>query len=110
MYESTFVPEVELYKINHSSIPIGLWAGTEDELSDLEDVQWLNEKISKRVVHYDEVEAGQASFMVGLDMSYLEDLVDILGKYNPVPDYIKQKEEEVDLIEIVEKYEEAADK
>jgi hypothetical protein len=36
------------------------------------------------IVHYDEIEAGHSSFMVGIDMEYLDSLVKLLKEYNPI--------------------------
>jgi len=35
------------------------------------------------LVHYQELEAGHTTFMVGKDMSYLNKVVELIEKYNP---------------------------
>lgn len=34
------------------------------------------------VIHYEELEAGHTTFMVGKDMSYLKKVITLLKKYN----------------------------
>ena len=82
-------------------------AGTDDELSDIDDVKWLKEIISEKVVHYTEIEAGQATFMVGLDMTYLEDLVKLLDDYNPATKPLSEEEQYLE--GVIEKYKDADD-
>lgn len=73
-------PVVDLKKID-GSVPIALFAGTEDDLGDLTDVRWAREQIqssSKAMIHYEEVKAGHASFMIGKDMYYFKNVMDLI--------------------------------
>ena len=59
------------------------------------------------LVHYKEYDGGHSTFLVGLDMRYLEDLVPLLNQYNPIPDAIEEIEQEFnrfDLDPVLEKY------
>ena len=57
-------------------------------------------------MHYEEVEAGQATFMVGLNMGYLESLLKVIDKFNPVP-LENFEEEEKEIEDAVSKYSES---
>lgn len=63
-----------------------MFVGQEDELADLNDNRWLVSAIRANetwpVVHYSEIHAGHETFMVGLDMHYLDSVVDLLKKYS----------------------------
>ena len=49
------------------------------------------------LVHYEEMEAGHSTFMVGLNMKYLESLVRVISRYNPIPDDIEEIEKDFNL-------------
>uniref|UniRef100_A0A7S3MWF5 Uncharacterized protein n=1 Tax=Strombidium inclinatum TaxID=197538 RepID=A0A7S3MWF5_9SPIT len=110
MYGQSQPPKVDLSAIRKAKVPIALWAGTEDELSDIDDVRWAISEIEgddpseSPIVSKNEIEAGQASFLVGEDMSYLEDLVAMVKAHNPVPEWISEEEPVVDLEGVVDKY------
>jgi len=63
-----------------------MFVGQEDELADVNDNRWTFDAISANqswpVVLYSEIHAGHESFMVGLDMSYFESVVDLVHKYS----------------------------
>ena len=63
-----------------------MFVGQEDELADVNDNRWTLDAISANqswpVVHYSEIHAGHESFMVGLDMSYFDSVVDLVHKYS----------------------------
>jgi hypothetical protein len=59
------------------------------------------------LVHYEELEAGHSTFLVGLDMRYLESMIKVIGRYNPIPDDIEEIEKDFnqfDLDPILDKY------
>jgi hypothetical protein len=67
-----------------------MFVGTEDELGDPIDCQWLKDEL-KTVVYYKEYPMGHASFMVGKDMSYFnKDVIPLLHKYQPVNSIIME--------------------
>ena len=80
-YGQSNPPEIDLTAIN--AVPTALFVGTEDDLGDTEDNHWLHSQLNS-VVHYQEVKAGHATFLVGKDMSYFGDVMGLLQKYNPV--------------------------
>ena len=62
-----------------------MFVGSEDDLGDTTDARWARSQIessSKALVHYEEVKAGHATFMVGKDMYYFNNVLDLLKKYN----------------------------
>ena len=65
-----------------------MFVGTKDDLGDVVDAKWtaaLLNHSGPAIVHYQELEAGHTTFMVGKDMSYLNKVVELLEKYNPKP-------------------------
>ena len=69
-----------------------MFAGTEDEIGDVQDVRWARDilresssnKDSGTVVHYEEIRGGYSTFLVGMDMSYLRNLLKLMKQYNPL--------------------------
>lgn len=71
---------------NIKDIPTALFAGKADKLADVEDAQWVRDTIGDAVVHYQEIEGGHISFMIGKDMSYFtNDVMGLLQQYHPLP-------------------------
>ena len=63
---------------NISIVPIGLFVGSEDELADATDNEWLKDQL-KTLIHYKEYTLGHLSFLVANDMSYfMNDAVGII--------------------------------
>lgn len=63
-----------------------MFVGTEDDLGDVTDCQWAAAEINKggsALVHYEEVDAGHSTFMIGKDMTYFDHVFDLLDTYNP---------------------------
>ena len=58
----------------------------------------LSEEERKKVlVHYQEINGGYATFLVGAKMDYLEDLITLVRKHNPVnSDQERLDEDKVD--------------
>lgn len=91
-------PEVDLTRIDNTEVPVALFVGNEDDIADIEDSEWVKSQIldngrgSDVLVHYEEFEAGHYSFMVGENMKYLESLLHLVSKYNPIPEAIEEIE------------------
>merc|ERR1712216_298358 len=60
---------------NITGVPVAMFTGKEDILADLTDAQWTRDQIGDNIVHYEEIEAGHLTFMVGKDMTYFSDTV-----------------------------------
>jgi len=76
-----------------------MFVGVNDELASYKDSVWLHEELQngygnnpKPVVYYKEYDAGHYTFIVGKDMSYMDDVVELLAKYNIVSDSDKDSE------------------
>jgi hypothetical protein len=73
-------------------VPVHLFAGATDALADLKDVGILRKLLTGSPnVTYNEYPFGHASFLIALDMSYMNDVLSILEDYNPTMK--KDKEE-----------------
>jgi hypothetical protein len=76
-----------------------MYAGSTDELDNLTDVHQTRDLILNNgkgkdiLVHYQEVNGGHASFMVGSSMKYFEDVVKQIRKYNPVSAKVEARDE-----------------
>ena len=80
---------------NITGVPVAMFTGTEDILADLTDSRWTRDTIGDNIVHYEEVDAGHLTFMVGKDMTYFsESVMDLLQQYHPLPT-VKQPEMDV---------------
>jgi len=65
-----------------------MFVGTDDDLGDPTDSQWARDQIKAggdALVYYNEHPAGHSTFMIGIDMSYFDDVLDLVHKYNPKP-------------------------
>lgn len=83
-YKQDKPPIVDLKNIK-GDVPVAMFDGTEDDLGDLVDERWAREQIQSAgdaLVHYEEVKAGHATFMVGKDMYYFKNVLDLVKKYN----------------------------
>jgi hypothetical protein len=61
-----------------------MFVGTADELADCQDNEWADSQMFDTVVYYHEWPLGHMSFMVGKDMSYFNEVLDLLAQYQPV--------------------------
>ena len=62
-----------------------MFVGTEDDLGDLTDARWARSEIEKggnALKHYEEVKAGHATFMVGKDMYYFNNVLKLIDQHN----------------------------
>lgn len=71
---------------NITEVPVAMYTGNVDILADLTDSRWTRDRIGDNVVHYEEIDAGHLTFMVGKDMTYFtEGVMGLLKQYHPVP-------------------------
>jgi pimeloyl-ACP methyl ester carboxylesterase len=75
-------PEINIASI--TDFPIHMVVGNEDALGDTQDNQWVKSVIGSTLVEYDAIEAGHLTFMDGKDMSFMDQVVKNVKKYNPV--------------------------
>ena len=69
--------EIPLSEIKE--VPIAIFGGKDDEIADSFDTMWTKEQIGDAVVHYQIINGGHISFLVGKDMSYFsEDVMSLL--------------------------------
>lgn len=77
-------PEVDLTKIT-GKVPLAMFVGTADDLGDTTDARWARDQIQKggdAIKLYKEVPAGHSTFMIGKDMSYVDDLLNVVKQYS----------------------------
>ena len=68
-----------------SSVPIAMFVGNVDKLADPTDAMWAYQTIGSPVVHYEEIDGGHLTFVIGKDMSYFSDSVlPLIEQYSPV--------------------------
>jgi len=78
IYGTETPPDIALNNIK--TVPIAMFVGAKDDLSDPKDAQWAKDQI-KSVVHYEEIEnMDQGSFMMGKDMTYFDNVIDVIKK------------------------------
>lgn len=60
-------------------MPIGLVVGKKDQLATVEDVQVLKHTLNSSVLKlYKETDHGHAGFLIGSEMSFIEDVVSFM--------------------------------
>ena len=70
---------------NNIRVPTAMFVGDVDDLGDLTDNRWARDTINSghnAVVHYEEIHAGHASFIVGIDMTWFDRAMELIGHYN----------------------------
>lgn len=83
-------PQIDLSKVGAASVPMAMFAAKDDMLASLTDAHWTHNQIiegdhgKEMVVHYQEIKGGHATFLIGGDMGYLWDMLELVKKYNPV--------------------------
>jgi pimeloyl-ACP methyl ester carboxylesterase len=80
-YGTKTPPEIDLSKIENAP-PIAMMVGTSDLLGDLKDNEWLKNQLGANVKYFNTYEAGHITFFIGKDVSYMNDVVDVLDQYN----------------------------
>ena len=80
--------QTELIELsNIKEVPIAIFAGTHDIIADQKDAHWIRDSLRPEVLaHYEDIEAGHLTFMVGKDMTYWsEGVMGLLEQYHPLP-------------------------
>ncbi|KAL4468663.1 hypothetical protein ABPG74_005166 [Tetrahymena malaccensis] len=79
-YGSTTAPKIQVEKIN---VPVHLFVGQTDELADVSDVEILRQNlVGSPNVTYNLYPFGHASFLIGKNMTYMNDVFAVLNDYN----------------------------
>ena len=84
-YNQKTPPKIDLTKI--TSTPVAMFVGNVDDLGNPVDGQWARDQINQKgnaLVHYEEMDAGHLTFIVGKDMSYVDRMITLMNKYNPI--------------------------
>jgi gastric triacylglycerol lipase len=82
-YNQTYPPTINIDKLT-GKVPVAMFVGTADDFGDTTDAEWAEEQI--KPVWYSEFPAGHASFMIGKNMTYVDDVLSLLSKYNSNPE------------------------
>jgi dienelactone hydrolase len=66
------------------NVPIAMFVGAEDKLADPTDATWAKDQIGEDVVVHFEIipEFSHSAFTMGIDMSYMSRVMDLIVKYN----------------------------
>lgn len=70
---------------NITEVPIAMFVAYDDTIADPMDAQWTADTIGSAVFHYQYIEGGHLTFMIGKDMTYYtQDVMGLLNQYNPL--------------------------
>lgn len=72
-------PEIDLKKIQ--GMKIAQFVGTVDKLATPEDNHWLKEQLGTNSIYYKEFKFGHMAFMLAQDMSYFNDVLELIKTY-----------------------------
>lgn len=73
-----------------------MFVGRYDVLADPVDARWTRDQIGEAVVHYQEIDGGHETFLLGKDMTFFtKDVMDLLEWYHPVPMSWKQYQQDL---------------
>ena len=62
-----------------------MFAAYDDTIADPTDAKWTKETIGADVIHFQWIEGGHTTFLIGKDMSYYtQDVMGLLHTYNPI--------------------------
>lgn len=62
-----------------------MFVGTVDTLADKEDAEWTRDTLGDNMIHYQMIDGGHMTFLIGKDMSYFtEDVMMLLQEYQPL--------------------------
>jgi dienelactone hydrolase len=75
--------EFQLSNIADTGVPIAMFYAEDDAFSTVDDVEWLRDELGDAVVHYESIRGGHVTFLCAEDMSYLEDMIEVVKVYNP---------------------------
>ena len=73
-------PLIDLQEIQ--GVPVALFVGKQDSLGNVIDNRWVKDQLQDNAVHYEEIEASHASFVVGKDMSFFDRVIELVAVYN----------------------------
>ena len=66
-------------------MPSALFVGSVDDLGDPTDGKWASEQFSEGVLkHYEQIDGGHMTFLVGKDVSYFDRVMNLVKEYNPI--------------------------
>lgn len=85
MYGSSTPPLIDLSKVgtNNPGVPVAMFVGAEDDLADPLDTKWAADQIGTPVIHYEVIpNFDHGSFCMGMDMSYMNTVVTLVGEHN----------------------------
>jgi hypothetical protein len=70
---------------NITEVPVAMFVAYDDTIADPTDANWTRNQIGAAVKHYQMIEGGHLSFMIGKDMTYYtQDVMGLLNQYNPI--------------------------
>ena len=70
--------KTDLIPINTiTDVPIAMFVGNVDTLADPQDAEWAYKEIGSPVVHYQYIDGGHLTFMIGKDMTWFSE--DVMG-------------------------------
>ena len=78
--------EPPLVPIEDLDIPVAIFSGSLDHIGDPEDVSFLVDKLGDKVVFHKEYNMDHYSFAIAQDMTFFEDAITVLNKYNNITD------------------------
>ena len=81
IYGQKYAP---LVPIENLDIPVALFSGSQDTVGDPEDVAFISAKLGDKVVYQKEYYLNHYSFVLAKDMSWFEDVIDLIGQYNVI--------------------------
>ena len=79
-YGSIHPPEINLSNIK--GMKIAQFVGTVDNLATVEDNRWLHQQLGANSVFYKEYEFGHMAFMLAQDMSYFDDVLELISLHS----------------------------
>ena len=66
-----------------TDVPVALFYGSLDALTEPSDIDWLHDQLALSVIHIEKLEAGHATFLLGKDMSWFgETVLDLINKHH----------------------------
>ena len=68
---------------NIEGIPIAFMIGLNDEYHTMQDALWLADQLGDNMVAFNTYPLGHMSWFVSRDMSYMQDVVELLRQYHP---------------------------
>ena len=68
-------------------MPIALFVGTNDIWSVPEGAEWALQRLPKDTDYFKLENWDHSSYALGNDMSYFDNVMKLLKKYNPLPDH-----------------------